>query len=57
MTGGGFGGCVVALMDEAAAPAFLDAVGRSYSERTGLTPSLYLCRPQGGTSLAPLAGK
>src|SRR5439155_23712438 len=25
MTGGGFGGCVVALMDEAAAPAFLDA--------------------------------
>ena len=57
MTGGGFGGCVVALMDEAAAPAFLDAVGRSYSERTGLTPSLYLCRPEGGTSLAPLAGK
>ena len=38
MTGGGFGGCVVALMDEAAAPAFLDAVGRSYSKRTGLTP-------------------
>jgi galactokinase len=57
MTGGGFGGCVVALMDEAAAPAFLDAVGRSYPERTGLTPSLYLCRPEGGTSLATLAGK
>lgn len=57
MTGGGFGGCVVALMDEAAAPAFLDAVGRRYSERTGLTPSLYLCRPEGGTALAPLAGK
>src|SRR5436309_2349398 len=57
MTGGGFGGCVVALMDEAAAPAFLDAVGRSYSERTGLTPSPYLGRPEGGTSLAPLAGK
>jgi galactokinase len=57
MTGGGFGGCVVALMDEAAAPAFLDAVGRRYSERTGLTPSLYRCRPEGGTALAPLAGK
>jgi galactokinase len=57
MTGGGFGGCVVALTDEAAAPAFLEAVGRSYPERIGLTPSLYLCRPEGGTSLAPLAGE
>jgi len=52
MTGGGFGGCVVALVDEAAAPAFLDAVGGRYRERTGLTPSLYLCRPQAGTSVA-----
>jgi galactokinase len=51
MTGGGFGGCVVALVDEAQAPAFLDAVGRGYRERTALTPSLYLCRPQAGASI------
>ena len=51
MTGGGFGGCVVALVDEATAPAFLDAVGRGYRERTALTPSLYLCRPQAGASI------
>ena len=51
MTGGGFGGCVVALVDEATAPAFQDLVGRDYRERTGLTPSLYLCRPEAGTSV------
>jgi galactokinase len=51
MTGGGFGGCVVALVDEAGAPAFLAEVGARYLERTRLTPSLYLCRPQTGTSV------
>jgi galactokinase len=51
MTGGGFGGCVVALVDEATAPAFLTEVGGRYLERTGLTPSLYLCRPQAGASI------
>jgi len=56
MTGGGFGGCVVALVDEAAAPAFLDAVGRRYRERAGLEPTLYVCRPMAGVSLARIAG-
>jgi galactokinase len=51
MTGGGFGGCVVALVDEVRAEDFLAVVGRSFRARTGLTPSLYLCRPQAGTSL------
>ena len=56
MTGGGFGGCVVALVDEAAAAAFLDAVGRRYRERAGLEPTLYVCRPMAGVSLARIAG-
>jgi galactokinase len=51
MTGGGFGGCVVALVDAATAPVFLTQVGGRYLERTGLTPSLYLCRPQAGASV------
>jgi galactokinase len=51
MTGGGFGGCVVGLVDEATAPAFLAEVGGRYLERAGLTPSLYLCRPQAGASI------
>ena len=56
MTGGGFGGCVVALVDEAVAPAFLEVVGRRYRERTRLEPVLYLCRPQAGVSLVRIAG-
>ena len=48
MTGGGFGGCVVALVEEAAARAFLDGVGRRYRDLTGLEPTLYLCRPEAG---------
>jgi len=51
MTGGGFGGCVVALVDEAAARAFLDGVGRRYRDLTGLEPTLYLCRPEAGASV------
>jgi galactokinase len=51
MTGGGFGGCVVALVDEAGAPAFLAEVGARYLERTRLAPNLYLCRPQAGTTV------
>ena len=57
MTGGGFGGCVVALVDEAPARAFLDAVGRSYHERTRLTSSLYLCRPESGVSMVRLGAE
>jgi len=56
MTGGGFGGCVVALVDEATAPAFLDVVGGRYRDRTRLEPTLYLCHPQAGVSLARAAG-
>jgi galactokinase len=55
MTGGGFGGCVVALVDEAAAPAFLEVVARRYRDRTGLDPALYLCRPEAGVSLTRVA--
>ena len=55
MTGGGFGGCVVALVDEATAPAFLEGVASRYRERTRLEPTLYLCHPEAGVSLARTA--
>jgi len=57
MTGGGFGGCVVALVGEDASPAFLDRVARLYRDRTRLEPALYLCRPQAGVSLVRAAGE
>jgi len=57
MTGGGFGGCVVALVEEGAAPAFLDVVARLYRDRTRLEPALHLCRPEAGVSLAPVGAE
>ena len=51
MTGAGFGGCAVALVEAAQARAFRQTVASAYEERTGLTPSLYICTAQPGASL------
>jgi galactokinase len=52
LTGAGFGGCVVALVEDARLAAFLREADRLYRERTGLVPSLYPCRAAAGASLA-----
>jgi galactokinase len=44
LTGAGFGGCCVALMDANAVDAALPAVTEAYRSRTGLTPALYATR-------------
>jgi galactokinase len=51
MTGGGFGGCAVALVSEAAAQTFMDTVVPEYQRQTGHTPALYLCYPSEGASI------
>jgi galactokinase len=51
MTGAGFGGCAVALVDAEVADAFVRDVGRRYREATGLTPAIYLCAAAPGASL------
>jgi galactokinase len=43
MTGGGFGGCTVNLVDSAATVTFVDRVGRSYDAQTGKRPDIYAC--------------
>jgi galactokinase len=48
MTGGGFGGCTVNLLRPDAAPQFRERIVRLYSERFGVTPQIYLCRPSAG---------
>ena len=48
MTGGGFAGAAVALVDTAAVSAFTAAVVAGYTERTGVTPTLYVVRPGDG---------
>lgn len=44
MTGGGFGGCTVSLVREEAIPAFIEQVGKAYSEKTGLTADFYIAQ-------------
>jgi galactokinase len=38
MTGAGFGGCTINVVERDAVPSFADAVARGYSARTGLVP-------------------
>lgn len=42
MTGGGFGGCTVSLVEENSIPEFIRLVGESYRQKTGLEPEFYV---------------
>ncbi len=42
MTGGGFGGCTVSLVQEQAIPTFIEKVGAEYTEKTGLVADFYI---------------
>jgi galactokinase len=48
MTGGGFGGCTVSLVEATAAEAFVERVGPAYEEATGLKPMIFSCFPGPG---------
>jgi galactokinase len=48
MTGAGFGGCTINLVEANAVDAFRDRVSAEYSKRTGLTPDIYICNAAGG---------
>ena len=50
MTGGGFGGCVVAVMPQALIPAAIEAVEANYETKTGLMADVYPCTPSAGAS-------
>ncbi|MBN1616636.1 MAG: galactokinase [Spirochaetales bacterium] len=49
MTGAGFGGCAIALVQEESIKDFITQVGNSYRERTGLEGSFFACRAGDGT--------
>jgi galactokinase len=51
MTGGGFGGCAVALVRVEQAQSFADAVGAAYTKATSLTPSIYVCKATDGANV------
>lgn len=50
MTGGGFGGCIVALMEKAAVPGYTASVPVEYLKQTGLTATVYDCQAAAGAS-------
>ena len=52
MTGGGFGGCMIALVAEAALERVEEAIRREYPERTGLQPTLYRVEVVDGASVS-----
>ncbi len=50
MTGAGFGGCTVSLVDVGAVERFRAEVGRQYKAATGIDPTFYVCRASDGAS-------
>ena len=52
MTGGGFGGCVVALVPQALVDTVRAAVANSYRGPNGEPATIYVCRAAGGAGLA-----
>ncbi|MCC6589943.1 MAG: galactokinase [Bryobacterales bacterium] len=54
MTGGGFGGCTINLVQTDAVERFHQMVAKGYQERTGLTPEIYVtAASQGATEVFP----
>ncbi|MGR5128177.1 galactokinase [Photobacterium swingsii] len=51
MTGGGFGGCIVALVPPALVDAVTATVEANYEAKTGLKASIYVCQAKDGASL------
>jgi galactokinase len=54
MTGGGFGGCTINLVEASKAKAFRESVGVEYDSKTGLRPEIHICEPsQGAQAMDP----
>ena len=51
MTGGGFGGCTINLVDAKKSDDFQNRVAEEYKSATGITPDIYLVHPAQGLSL------
>ncbi len=51
MTGAGFGGCAVALINASAAEGFVARTSAPYQQRTGHTPAVYVCQATDGADV------
>jgi galactokinase len=50
MTGGGFGGCVLALVDLPAADTVTDTVTKAFADKGFAAPSGFIAIPSGGAT-------
>ena len=48
MTGGGFGGCTINLVEPGDHRALIENISASYGEQTGVVPDIYECRISAG---------
>ena len=53
LTGGGFGGCTINLVEQDKAAAFADELGRRYAAKTGIQPQIHICHASGGAHRVP----
>ncbi|MCP5382806.1 MAG: galactokinase [Kordiimonadaceae bacterium] len=51
MTGGGFGGCVIALIPKNLSEKVKEIVVKQYQAKTGLKEDIYICEPASGEKL------
>jgi galactokinase len=51
MTGGGFGGCTVALVKTGAVKSISEKVAADYKTRTGIEATIFVSRPAGGANI------
>jgi galactokinase len=55
MTGAGFGGCAVALVEAASAAAIIKTVEDNYEKETGIAARIYQCEPSNGAEVISAA--
>jgi galactokinase len=48
LTGGGFGGCTINLVEQSDATAFVEALAGRYAIQTGIQPQIHICHASGG---------
>lgn len=53
MTGGGFGGCTINLVEANMIPEFQKSMAREYQKMTGLLPQIFVSGAAGGATKLP----
>jgi galactokinase len=48
LTGGGFGGCTINLVEQSHSAAFAEALAGRYAAQTGIVPEIHICHASGG---------